>query len=160
MLAPNFPVWISKSIAKHFDDALGGDHLFIIEGEQRQTNESTEHIELRIDGPTLHQLQNGVWHIVVEVNLLVVTSTGQNVYQSQQICGEIQAKCTDIVLNKIDDDGTIVTKLGCLTIRPRLRDNIVISHFGQIKPDVPIIQSTVEVHYHTYIKENSDNGSD
>jgi hypothetical protein len=160
MLSSNFPVWVSKSIVKHFTDALDTSHNVIVEGERKSTETTVEHIELRIDGPKLNEISNNLWHSRVEVDFLVLADSGVNLYRPHQICGEIQRVCTDIILYKIDDTGNIIKKLGCLTLIPQIRDNIAITHYGQFKPDVPITQSTVVVHYEIRIKENVDNASD
>lgn len=106
--------------------------------------------ELRVDGPELYKLSKGYWKILTEVNMLVSTHIGNDIYKQDRHCGFATSGFTDAVqISKVGDGGDIV---GCLmlSMKAAARQKLVVSNFGQIHPVIPILQSTVEGHYVGY----------
>lgn len=155
----NWPKWIFISIAKHFDSALSSSTTLWIEGQHMDiTNQHTERIELRIDGPFGVQLSQKDWHLFVEVNLLItVVMNDSNIYRKHELAGLVAAACSTIEIQTWGEDE--VTTIGCLRtkVHPEgvKKDWLEIAHFGQIEQQTKIQQVSVEVHYETELVNDS-----
>ena len=147
-LNQNWARWIFASITKHFNDNRQGLVLHI-EGTHRDTNTETDLCELRIDGPWFNEVSKDYWIIRLEVNILVqVTMNDSNFHKIHTNVGIMASAFTDIEVKKYGDDDSL---LFCLQLeqKPRNRSNdaIIISHFGQLDPNIKIQQATIEGHY-------------
>lgn len=144
----NWPRWIFASVSKHFETVLSSFKMFI-EGEERDQWEESDFIELRIDGPYFREIQSG-WKAKIEINILLQVVMTNDVHLIYRNAGLIASAFTPIVVykygNGVDDDDS---QIGCLKLVQNIRANelLVISHFGKIKPDLPLLQASVEGHF-------------
>lgn len=146
---PRIDRWIFQSIHKHFV-AQQKDWKLYIEGEIRDTNQATEWVELRIDGPFSRQLGPTNWFARIEVNVLISVSTHTDLYAPQRISGEVaQILAMPIEIKKYGTELEDTQEhFSCLKLEQGARDvGIVTSNFGQANPKIPITQMTVEAHY-------------
>lgn len=141
----NWPRWVKASIAKHFDTNKGDTHLHV-EGFERATEGKLDWMELRIDGPYLKEHSKGEWVLNVEINvLLCVMVNAENAYRMEILTGRVtEIFEQNIFVYKYGDDSSL---LGWLSLQPREREKVVISNFGQIRPDTKQLQSSVEAHF-------------
>lgn len=144
----NWPRWIFASVSKHFETALSSFKMFI-EGEERDKWEKSDFIELRVDGPYFREIQSS-WIAKIEINILLQVVMVNDVHLIHRNTGLIASAFTPIVVYKygdgVDDDDS---QIGCLKLVQNIRANelLVISHFGKIKPDLPLLQASVEGHF-------------
>ena len=138
----NWPRWFFASISKHFDDNTTSKML--VEGEPRETWETQDFFECRIDGPDFTNLSKGLWLAVVEVNILVQSVINyENMHRIHTMAGEAAAAFDlPITIYQYGDGDAI---LACLELIQdfRTKDAVVISHFGRINTDQPLLQATV-----------------
>lgn len=151
----NIPRWLFASIGKHFDDRKQNEHLFI-EGQDRLTNEETDWLELRMDGPSQREVSKGCFQFDIEVNILLSSVMNEKDYHKIfKLVGVAAAAFTNKIDifkfgDGVDDDDTF---LECARIRFENRELVQISHFGQIDPDKRLVQATVEGHYRMEVNE-------
>lgn len=150
----NWERWCKIAFIKHFDDGKG-DTYFFAEGFPRATEDKSDYVELRLDGPYSREDAHKQWRLYYELNLLVVVRPDAkgDAYRINRLTGRFSELFTDNILvhkegDTVDDDGTL---LGYLRLVPRLQERIQVSHFGQIRPDTHILQATVEGHYAIYL---------
>jgi hypothetical protein len=146
----NWPRWLFASITKYFNDNRNNIAMFI-EGQDRETERLDSYFELRIDGPFILQQSKDYWQLDVEINVLIcVTKSRTDFHKQFRLQGALAKLFTDIPIYKLgdgpDDDQTI---LGCLKLSPsqNFRDAVRVSNFGQIQPELPLLQSTIEAHF-------------
>lgn len=158
MLSPNMDRWIFASISKHFDDHKGGVTLYI-EGMHRDTRTLKECYELRIDGPYYTEISKGYWKVFVEINMLIqYNKDNKNFHRMRQLSGlvmEMFEPCIQVVkygITNPPDDETIVGVLQRLD-QEEGRNNMQVSHFGQVDPINQLEQATVEAHYVMHVEE-------
>lgn len=144
--------WIKASIFRELKNNTGGIPL-IVEGENL-TPKVKEHFELRIDGPYTKPL-NGSMRLKIEVNILFSTTRDEaNFYNREDIQGiAAQLLNRDFCIYKIgntqtnsEDDSTLLGVMQLCT-----KDEIKLSDFGQIDPNVEIYQGVSEAHYEMYL---------
>lgn len=147
--------WIFSSCAHHFNSIADRPHMHI-EGFPRETEDKSEWIEFRLDGPVYDRTTNGEWKIDVEINIAICVILGSNAYRIHEIAGVIVRafKYTipvnrrgDPLENPLNDDSL----LGCLRLKPGDRENVVKSFFGKVRPDTNMMQATVEGHYRMFL---------
>lgn len=145
----HWPRWIFASISKHFETSLSDQKMFI-EGEIRDTWEKKDFIELRVDGPYFQQFTKDNWRAKVEINILLQIVMTNDTHLIHRQTGLVGSVFTLIPVykygNGVDDDDS---QIGCLTLIQNARSNelLVISHFGKIKPELPLLQASVEGHF-------------
>jgi hypothetical protein len=145
----NWPRWIFASISKHFETNLSSLKMFI-EGEDRDTWENKDFIELRIDGPYYHQISKNLWRAKVEVNILLQVVITDDLHLIHRRVGEVSTAFTPIIIYKYGDGvGDDDSQIGCFQLIQNVRANelLIISHFGRIKPELPLLQASVEGHF-------------
>jgi len=151
----NIPRWMFASISKHFDARKQNEHLFI-EGQDRLTNEETDWLELRMDGPSQKEVSKGCFQFDIEINVLLSSVMNEKDYHKIfKLVGVAAAAFTNTIDifklgNGVDDDDTF---LACARLRFENRESVQISHFGQIDPDKRLVQATVEGHYRMEVYE-------
>ncbi len=144
----NWNRWIYTSVLKHFEIAasLVPLHMYI-EGTKRETKNQSKYIEFRFDGPYPEIIRKNDFKIISSVNILYSVDMDTNPFNEYlTLSGWICSLMTDICAYKYGNGDTF---LGTLKQRKPIR----ISHFGQISPDVRIIQGTVESEYCIYLTE-------
>lgn len=158
MLNPNMDRWIFASVSKHFDDRKSPYALYI-EGMHRDTNKLEEFLELRIDGPLYTEVSHGYWKIYMEINMLAqCCKNNQNFHRMRQMTGNIMymfEPCINVYRygpNDLPDDQSYVGVLQRLD-QEEGRNNMQVSHFGQVDPVNQLEQATVEAHYVMFLEE-------
>jgi len=153
----NLKRWIKASAIKAFKDEAGGQQLFI-EGEDRRTDKSASHLELRIDGPyCTPNGSKGEWRAYVEINVLVNSTRNQeNIYDRENLQGISQQMLNrDICVYKIGNVGTNdaddESLFGVLQLMPG--DQIKLSDFGNVDDHAELYQAVAEAHYTMYFSE-------
>lgn len=149
----NWERWCKASILKHFDAGKGDTSVFV-EGFTLDTNELSDYLEVRVDGPYTREQVKEQWRLYFEVNILVVVkiNPSADAYRINRLTGRatglfIDGICVYKYGNGPDDDGSLI---GHLSLVPRANERIQVSHFGKIRPDTEILQASVEGHYHIY----------
>lgn len=150
LINPSVIKWLYASSAKHFKGIADSQSIsFYIEGDYRNTYDLPEFVEFRMDGPSTEIPAKGERYEFVTINVLAQITQGRNLYRSQEVVGALAAGFTlTIPIYKLgdesQDDGS---KIGCLKLRRELDQLIDVNQFGIIKPDVKIIQYTIEASY-------------
>lgn len=146
----HWPRWIKASLSEHFDNVTGSFVLFV-ENMHREEQADQDAVELRVDGPYLTEVSKGYWKVFCEVSLLLQTTmSATDLYREDRTVGVITKACSVGIQvfrygNGVDDDDS---SLGCFHVvaDARGKERIQTNRFGQIKPSVKLLQSTVEVH--------------
>jgi len=145
----HWPRWVRASLSEHFNNVTGSFVLFV-EGMYREEQTESDVVEVRIDGPYLTEVSKGYWKIFCEVSLLLQTAMSTDLYREDRLVGIITKACSAGIQvfrygTGIDDDNSF---FGCFHVvaDARGKERIQVNRFGQIKPNVRLLQSTVEVH--------------
>ena len=144
----NWPRWFFASISKHFDDET--TFKLFVEGEPRETWEEKDFLECRTDGPDFVEVSKNIWHATIDVNILVQSIVNnEDMHQIHRMVGEVaEAFTKPLTIYKYgsDDDpvndGSILVCLELLQ-NARSKELIIISHFGRINTNQPLLQATV-----------------
>lgn len=140
--------WINASLYKYFQDALQSDRLYF-EGSNRTPDYFTEseYIELRIlDFNILNSVQ--AQQIDFTLNILIQTKISNNeLFNHQRITDQIVElmKGSIQIFKFVDGDQSLIDCLSQLS-------NISVDYFGQVKPEIKTVHSTVEADYRLIIK--------
>lgn len=145
----NIGRWIYSSIAKHFGAYATQATPLYIEG-QTPKEPTIDRAELRVNGPFFSHPVKNEWYLDVEVNLLL--SCGlleQDVYKVWAMIGQyIEAFSDSIEVFKYGDGPTDNgDSLGCLILQHDRGDDILLTHFGQVDPNVRVVQSSLNALY-------------
>lgn len=136
MLTEGLIEQISRSVYTHLD-TISGVKVFI-EGEARDTSKFTEFLELRMDGPWLRSSGSGTWLFEIDINVLIQTPSGKNLYALEKLAGKIYV----LLVKDIS-----ITDEVCSRLVTDKRQKLQINRFGQIEADVPVLQATVEARH-------------
>ena len=146
----NWMRWCIASIHKHFDDNKQGLTLFI-EGMSRTNPTDEDYIELRVDGPSIIEQTKDEYELRFEINVLISSVLDDtDAHRIHRSVGIVVNAFTDISIYKygdgVADDDSL---LGCISLvyDAREKERVVVSHFGQLSSDVPMLQASVEGHY-------------
>ncbi len=138
---PNWPRWVQASLAKYLKDVAdtNGYASLVEELEERTTDfiESTQRLEIRMNGPFTRQLSANFYLMDVDVNVLIFShmdGTMDNVYGGIDMAGIMAQAISDPIPvfkygNGIGDDQS---QIGCLTLRDGPREGVKVLHFGEI----------------------------
>jgi len=148
---PNLAQWIFLSAAEYFREQFAAESFtYFVEGEPRATDKVKDVVEFRLDGPSSEEVSRNFWFHNIEVNILISAVKDEDLARIHRISGIVQhAFNTEIPVFRYgkqpgDDEGLI----GCLQLRKDFRERaIVLSHFGQLEPNLNILQATVEGHF-------------
>jgi len=145
MINVNWNRWIFASISKHFDANRQGITLYI-EG-QDHLKDPPEYVELRVTGPTYSKLTRNDYRLEIIINLLinVIKSEKDNhrIFRVSGIFEPVFDKLINIYKFGTGVDDNPLIKIGCL----QLNSEIVVTHYGQLTPDIKLLQSTIEARY-------------
>lgn len=154
---PSWNKWIVASIIKHFDDGRGTLSMYI-EGQSRPNKNPDPFFELRLNGPTSRTASNGYHKLDVSINaLLQVIKSPSDLYLIDRLLGQLIVLfdtniCCYRYGDQIEDDssylGTLVLSIDFF----RGRESIEVNKFGEIIPDEPLMQASIEAHYHIELK--------
>ncbi len=152
------PRWIKASVDKWMDANRGSFPLYI-EGSDRKTNDKTSFFELRVDGPYRTQYTRSEFSFYVEINIETTTAINEEDSHLQaRMFGQAMLMLpTCIAVYKYgdgsDDDQTY---LGDLQRMDDAQDHgTEVSTFGQVDPNLPLIQGTIEAHYRMLLSEGN-----
>ena len=158
----NWPRYIYASVATYLK-AIAADNSVpaLVEGLDERTDtymESTDRVEIRVNGPYSQELSHNYFRLWVDVNVLLTSrmDASKNGYQIQRIAG--------IFLSAMDqpipiwnygdqagdfdpDDPETQIHLGCLSPRPATSESIKVLHFGQVDKTDRVKQSIVDARY-------------
>jgi len=128
---------------------LDGDAFVYVEGQIRDTSTQTSYYEVRIDGPDITQFNHDRYKLRSEVNILCSANhiEDENMHRIYHMAGLVASLFIPGIPIYQYGDGD--AQLGCAELIQdlRKRERIQTSHFGQIDPNVPLMQATVEGHY-------------
>jgi len=152
----NWNKWIFASVSKHFDTYRGTLPMFV-EGQVRDTHDTKDFFELRMDGPNYTEYSKGYFRVYIEVNCLLQSAMDDidfhRIHRNLGIVASIFTR--PIVIKKygdtpIIDDGST---LGCLSLisDDRGKEKVQTSQFGQITQKDKLIQAIVEAHYEIFL---------
>lgn len=157
MLDCNIDRWVFASISKHFDDRKGNNKLHI-EGMQRDTRTTQAFLELRVDGPQYTEVNKGLWKVYVEINILCQCNKDlKNFHKMRQLSGEAVAMFENCIIiykygDSTVDDQSVIGAMKRLD-NEASRNNLQVSHFGQVDPVNQLEQATIEAHYSMFLEE-------
>ncbi len=129
---------------------------FVIEGQNRP--EKGDIVEYRSSGPIWTQLTRKTWRGELLVNILVkVVKNEKDYHKIYRVVGKVESafiKCVPIKKygNEVGDDRTVT--IGQLLIVEDTGKDIETTHFGQLAPDIPSIQSTVQATYRCELRSD------
>lgn len=151
---PNWDRWIFASICKFFTDRADGLIMYV-EGTEHPAPTEASYVEIRTTGPITKQLTSNSFKLDVIINALinVLGEHGDNhlIYRITGKIASIFQSCIPVFKfgDTADDNPTI--QIGVLQLTPNGGRDIETSHFGQVAPDVKLLQSTVEGAYKIYL---------
>jgi len=151
---PNWVRWVTISYAKHVD-LLRENTPFYLEGFSPDPNDiydAKSYFELRIDGPYTQEMAKRQWDLFFEINVLIVMHLDdKDSYGLERLIGIVNKFFKDekVMVRKYgtgpEDDQEL---LGFLHVRP---EQVKTSKFGRIRPDMRMLQASVEGHYDLYL---------
>jgi hypothetical protein len=158
----NLVRWVFQSIAKHFQPiAVSLSLPYFVEGIDERSVETmqTNHVELRVSGPSIKEPSNGYYNVRAWINFLFTKNMDMrgNAFDLDQWCGTFQ----DVMLAPVpiyklgdgpDDTGQFV---GCLRLRKNDTTRANVFHFGQIDKDTRVRQSIVDGEFEMDLVEGS-----
>jgi surface protein len=148
----NLPRWIFQSVAEYFRPVAEDLSLpYFVEGIDERSEETmhSNHVELRVTGPTLKEVSNGYYTVDVVINFIFTKAmdpVDNNAYDLIQWTGVFADEMLlPIPVYKkgmgLEDNGTL---LGCLQIGKGKNEAARIYHFGQLDKDTAVRQSEVD----------------
>ena len=148
---PAIQRWIRASFFKQLKDLLKGITTFI-EGEDRSTSKHPNFFEMRLDGPYYEPCgSRGEWKAKIEVNLLVnSTRDEKNYFIHDNMKGlATSALSRDFCVYKLGNVGreTEDDQSYFEVMKLVREDQVKVSEFGMIDPNVEVFQAVVEAHY-------------
>jgi len=143
MLSKTLPKDISRSVFKHLVNTITiVPHIFI-EGEKRNTSDFPRFIEIRLDGPWFSAGSKDSWMVEYEMNILIQAPASENLYDIEDICGDVYTELEKSI-NILDDMDVLIA---CSSLKTNFRQKLQINRFGQIEPTVPVLQATIEARH-------------
>jgi len=151
---PNWPRWVQASVADHFKVAATAQgYPALVEGiDERLTEfiESTDRVEIRINGPFIREMSKDYYQFIVDANILIFSHMGgssPNAYLGTEMTGFMaQAASQSIPVFKygtgVDDDQSLI---GCLSLRRGDSESVRVFHFGEINREDRLRQFGVDV---------------
>ena len=149
MINQNWHRWIFASVAKYFDDNKGQFPLYI-EGQDPLPEELNERAELRINGPFFNETSKNIFQLSIDINLLLnVSFNDEDSHRQFRIAGYFQQKFAKAIKvykygDTDDDDGSY---LGCLIMKNYRGDDVTVTNFGQVLPDIRVTQLAIDSVY-------------
>lgn len=140
MLSETLPEEIARAVFTHVSTIT--NLKIYIDGQDRDTNKFPEFIEVRYDGPFLRSAGKDSWLLEYDINILVQTEAGKNLYAIEKVCGKLYAKLAQDI--EIMSGGSIIA---CSTLKTDFRQKLQINRFGRIEPDVTVLQASVEARH-------------
>lgn len=154
----NWARWIRISIADHFnaknrtDTALQPNPIpLYFEGQIRSNEQDVTEMELRLDGPHIHEVSKNYYKISVEPNLILKTPVNEaDIWAFDRVIGLASAmfdRCIAVFRygNGVQDDETFVFDL------KRVDDPETLTPYGQVDGNTRLMEGSVSANYRGYI---------
>lgn len=142
----NWDRWIAASINQHFKTLANTASVsMFVEGEERRTSDLQEYIEVRHDGLGWEEFTKDEWKGLVQINVLCVTHNGDDLYAPSRLLGKVGEMFAECIPVYQYQDGD--AQFGELTRITKLD----VHKFGQIEPDVKLIQTSIESTYRIWL---------
>ncbi len=158
---PNLEQWIFLSAVEFFRQRIEIDAelKYFVEGEHRSTDKDLEYVEFRMDGPSSEEVSKNYWFHNVEINLAISVIKNEDIGRIHKIGGQVKAGFNKEIpvfkYGKDTDPENNGSLIGCLQLRTDFRERaIVLAHFGQLDPNLNILQATVEGHFRLTLCED------
>jgi hypothetical protein len=163
---PNLARYIFASVATYLKaTATDNDLPVVVEGLDERTEaflESTDHVEIRVNGPFSQELAKDCFRLWVDANVLLTSrmDANKNGYTIQRLAGIFQAAmdASIPIWNYGDQPGDFdpldpatQKHLGCLSPRTQTSESIKVLHFGQVEKTDRVKQSIVDARYQMYL---------
>jgi len=141
-----YPYWIIASANKHFSEIATANNIhFYLEGTHRFTDDEQKFIEFRVDGPSVTEVSKDYYRFDVKINILWSFKPDDiDFHEPERVQGTLLRAMRDICVYRYGDDGAFV---GTLQLQQNKKTPVRTSNFGQIRPDVRLMQGTVEGTY-------------
>ena len=99
-----------------------------------------------MDGPNITEISKNYFQVDIEINMLwSFIQDYENFHEPQRITGILMAAMTNICIyrygNSVADNDEL---LGTLSLLQDKKNPIRVNNFGQVRPDVKLMQGTVE----------------
>lgn len=134
----NWERWIFASVDKFF---VARKSTLTYHNENEDYVENVDMIVLRTNGPDWVKLSGEIVGLNYLVNILVVAVKDIDIHKPMRMKGIVAAAFENCIpVYKYGDGGALV---GHLTLQGPIRND----DFGQLQPDVPVIQSTIQGNY-------------
>jgi len=152
----NWERWLVASINVFFD-AQAESWQYPFHSENQYNQERVDSLILRVTGPTILETTKNKFKLVLTINILVKANRDDNDdYKIYRMVGAVQKMFRPCIPtyrlgDGICDDGSF---LGHLELISEKNSDIRTENFGQVTPDVPLLQSTVEGRYQILLSDN------
>jgi hypothetical protein len=146
MIDPNMERWIKASVNVIMRERIAETYI-LFNGEDNQTADKEEWLEIIIQGPTYRQASRR-WHRY-EVSVLigcVTRGVSKDIYRMARLKGKAQSAVSEeiAVTQRGDNDDTYI---GCLVHRDDVPRPVDGMDFGQVDSTLMLERSTVEAHF-------------
>jgi hypothetical protein len=149
MINNNWTRWIIASCSGFFDDRKQNVPFFI-EGQERPFQQEADLAEFRVNGPFYKEETKGKFRITLQVNILIRSIKDEDNHKIFRLCGIFETafeQCIPVYKfgNRPEDNSNEL--LGNLYLIKNGDEDVVTNHFGQVSPEVKVLESTVEGYY-------------
>lgn len=142
MINPNWAKWIQRSVLKNFVTTLA-PHKVFAESDNTPKNKLDHWYEVRVDITYTH-LQRNNYRANVSVDILVMSSKTNNIYNAKVLSGLAASGFEDITVYNDAD-----TYKFCL----KLVGEVIDTYYGEVKNQEQMEQATVEGSFEAFILE-------
>lgn len=127
-----------------------------ITGQEFAPKDVQHYVELRIDGPDFTEVSKGDYRAKIEVNVLVTTTKSDSDFHAiHRYTGRVQSVLAEgFTIYRFgdgaeDDNSPLACMDTIMWASGEGGNRVETKHFGQIYPDIPLIQASVNVRYKT-----------
>lgn len=152
---PNWSRWIFASITTFFDSKKGNFPLYVEGSDKLGRREEKDYGELRLNGPFATELSMNFWELLFDVNVIISSMKDSTdihrIYRSIGTVTQMFEKQIQIFRlgNGPRDDQSF---LECALLEMEGRSGgVLINHFGQFDPSLPVLQASLEGTYKLFI---------
>lgn len=154
---PNWARWVFASVSTYFDANRQGLALYIEGTDKLGRRTDKDYLEFSLNGPYITELSAGFWELLFDVNVLVCSlKDAQDTHRIFNNVGIVttmfamQIPIYKLGRNSPDPDDQSLIDCALLETEGR-NGGVLINHFGQFDPTLPVVQSTVEGSYKLFI---------
>lgn len=145
-----WPLWITASVMQHFKAAADANSITLFfEGQDRDTADLSEYVELRLQGPHVTEQSLSCFKLEVEVSILVsVKKGGGNIYRPHAIAGLFQAAAIEVcVWDYGNGDNDPYTHQFDLRLIDGPKGKVQWHFLGQVEGNVNLLQGIIVAKY-------------